>query len=89
MRHTFMTDGRTVWVNGDVSLLGRFGVRGIDIHRPLEQKSEKGECLYCTHAVTTRADWDTFVEKMLELFAIKVPTKLMPERFRTLTAGAS
>ena len=89
MRHTFMTDGRTVWVNGDVSLIGRFGMRGIDIHRPLEEQTEKGECLYCTHVVTTREDWNTFVEKMLELFAIKVPAKLMPERFRPSAASAT
>jgi hypothetical protein len=75
------TDGRTVWVNA-ASCLGRFGLQGIDIHRPAAEQPDLGECLYCTHGPTTRADWDVFVAKMLEHHAIKVLAKYMPKRFR-------
>lgn len=82
MRHIIESDGITVWVNGEGSLLGRFGRFGIDIHKPIEEQATNGECLYCTHAATTAADWDTFVAKMKELYGIKVPEKYKPNRFR-------
>lgn len=75
------SDGVTVWVNGEGSLLGRFGRNGIDIHRPIEEQSSSGECLYCTHASTTSADWVTFVAKMKELYSIDVPDHHKPKRF--------
>ena len=76
------SDGTTVWVNGEISLLGRFGRMGIDIHQPLSMQCIKGECLYCTHSPTTRADWDLFVVKMKELLGVMVDEKYMPLRFR-------
>lgn len=79
--HDISSDGSTVWVNGSKGLIGRFGLMGIDIHRPLEEVC-KGVCLHCTHGPTTRADWDVFVTKMLEHFAIEVPEEHLPERFR-------
>jgi hypothetical protein len=80
--HEITTDGRTVWVNGVSSLLGRFGLQGIDVHRPLIEQEDRGECLHCTHGPTTRADWDVFVQKMREHFGIAVAAKYMPDRFR-------
>jgi len=79
--HDISTDGRTVWVNSVDGLLGRFGLQGIDIHRPLSEQRTQGECLHCTHGPTTRADWDVFVVKMREHFRIDVPKKYMPKRF--------
>ncbi len=81
MLHDITSDGRTVWVNGIGGLLGRFGRGGIDIHRPIGEQQEHGECLYCTHAPTTRADWDVFVAKMQEIFGIRVPDKHKPRTF--------
>jgi hypothetical protein len=75
------TDGVTTWVNG-ASLLGRFGRTGIDVHRPLSEQSMDGECLFCTHAFTTAADWETFKEKMLEHHGVTVSDRYMPERFK-------
>jgi hypothetical protein len=79
--YDIMSDGKTVWINGAYGLLGRFGLYGIDVHRPLTDQSEKGECLHCTHEPTTRADWDVFVAKMLEHCGVHVPDEYMPERF--------
>jgi hypothetical protein len=75
------SDGRTVWVNAP-ALIGRFGVQGIDIHRPIEEQAEGGECLYCTHAPTTLDDWRTFQAKMKEFYGVTVSDRYMPERFR-------
>lgn len=80
------TDGITVWVNGPYSLLGRFGKMGVDIHHAHEPglwPMPASECLFCTHAQTTRQDWGLFVEKMLQLHGVKVPDKYLPDRFRT------
>jgi hypothetical protein len=77
------TDGITVWVNTEVGCIARFGRQGIDIHRMhAETKGVCDECLYCTHAPTTKTDWHTFVAKTLELYRLKVPEKYMPRRFR-------
>jgi hypothetical protein len=77
------TNGATVWVNGATGLLGRFGIHGIDIHRKLEEQSEKGQCLFCTHETTTGHDWMTFVAKMKEFHGIEVPVlEFTPIRLR-------
>ena len=82
MRHEIHSDNVTVWVNGKAGLLGRFGVMGIDVHRPMSEQQEKGECLYCTHGQVTRSDWDVFVTKMKECFGISVSKSYLPKRFR-------
>ena len=76
------SDGVTVWVNGPGGLLGRFGRNGVDIHRPLNDQEEKGECLSCTHEPTTLADWNLFVQQMLKHCGVSVHyEKYMPDRF--------
>lgn len=80
--HDITSDDRTVWVNGATGLLGRFGKMGIDIHRPLTEQQESGECLFCTHEPTTAEDWDVFVVKMKELYGVDVPDSHRPRRFR-------
>lgn len=80
--HEIHDDGKTVWVNGVYGLLGRFGVNGIDIHRPMNEQMERGEYLHYTYGPTTRNDWDVFVTKMAEHFGIHVPDEHMPIRFR-------
>jgi hypothetical protein len=72
------SDGITVWVNGYKGLLGRFGRAGIDVHQPLKDQQQKGECLYCTHEQTTPDDWPTFVAKMREHHGVEVPEKHRP-----------
>ena len=83
MNYTIDTDGKTVWVNGEINCLGRFGVMGIDVHRTLDEQSENGECLYCTHEPTNKQDWETFKVKIKEHFDIDVSDKYMPERFKS------
>ena len=80
--YSIMSDGITVWVNGSDGMIGRFGRAGIDIHRCQKEQSEHGECLYCTHAMTTAEDWQTFVAKMKEIYNIDVPEKHRPDRFK-------
>jgi hypothetical protein len=81
--HEVITDGITVWVNGAGSCLARFGVNGIDIHKALSKRVKSGsECLFCTHATTTKEDWDLFVVKMLDLYKIPIRDRFLPKRFR-------
>lgn len=82
MIHDITTDGITVWVNSVDGLVGRFGVRGIDIHNTAADIILTGnECLFCTHTETTRDDWLLFVHKMNELYGIKIATRFTPVRF--------
>lgn len=82
MKYNVSSDGITVWVNGEFSLLGRFGKFGIDVHRPLEKQGCDGECLYCTHESVTGKDWETFKQKMLEHHGVVVTDKHKPERWK-------
>lgn len=80
--HQIVSDGRTVWVNGpDGGMVGRFGLAGIDIHRSLADQMEKGECLFCTHTMTTADDWQLFIDKIRELFNVEIDDELhRPQR---------
>ena len=68
------SDGITVWVHDrtDGSCIGRFGRMGIDIHRPILQQAEFGQCLLCTHGPTGAAEWRQFVEAMKRIFEIEI-----------------
>lgn len=76
------SDGNTVWVNGPEGCIGRFGKGGIDIHRPASEQMEKGQCLHCTHAITTDDDWRTFVAEMDQFFGVKITDDHKPDRLR-------
>jgi len=79
------SDGRTVWVAAavDGSCIGRFGMMGIDIHRSMtDQIAGLGECLLCTHGMTTVSDWETFTRGMRDLHGVVVPEGHMPKRLR-------
>lgn len=83
------SDGVTVWVNGpDGCSTGRFGLQGIDIHRPFEEQQTKGACLFCTHGLTTVEDWFLFVEKMKELYDVDVDFRHTPMRFHAIYVPA-
>jgi hypothetical protein len=83
-RYEIATDGKTVWVNTANGCIGRFGLQGVDIHHEPLKQMERGssECLFCTHGPVSRADWELFVAKMLELHKVTVPQRYMPRRFR-------
>jgi hypothetical protein len=71
---------RAVWINDAEGCLGRFGINGIDVHQTI-QKQEAGEpqCLYCTHAPVTSADWPRFVNAMLEFHRIDIRNQPAPD----------
>lgn len=72
------SDGVTVWVNSPTGSIGRFGLRGIDVHT-----EDTSGCLYCTHQDTTPRDWEVFCYKMAEHHGVVVPQHHMPDRFKT------
>jgi hypothetical protein len=83
MRHDIQTDGITVWVHRGGETIGRFGVFGIDIHRPIaDQIQGRGQCLACTHERTTKQDWIGFARLMLLYYEIEVGAEFLPTRFR-------
>ncbi len=68
-------DGRTVWVNTDVHLIGRFSAKGIDVHAPLG--SDK-PCLDCRRGSEpwgepSRAEWEAFAASMLKHHRVVLP----------------
>ncbi|MFZ3481705.1 hypothetical protein [Sphingomonas sp. 3-13AW] len=80
------SDGRTVWVHDaeDGSCIGRFGWQGIDIHRPLSEQSEKGQCLFCTHGPTGLAEWQDFVSAMDTIYGVTVSEHHRPKHIETV-----
>lgn len=78
------SDGQTVWVNGPGGdCLGRFGWRGIDIHRSTEaQMAGEPQCAFCTHSETRLADWSAFQAKMKEVHGIWVGSQHLPDRLK-------
>lgn len=84
MRVEAIASNETVWVNSDEGCIGRFGKRGIDIHRLPSEQGQKGQCLSCTYGPTTVEDWHRFVEEMKELHGVEIKESLMPRRFRSV-----
>lgn len=68
------SDGRTVWINGVDSMLGRFGPYGIDVH-------VAGECTNasCIPGLTDSSSWVRFKELMLSIHNIAVPDRYKPK----------
>lgn len=80
-----VSDGKSVWVNVPGGNLARFGLGGIDIHQEPMRQAAGAECLFCTHEVTDRADWETFVKKMRELHGIGITDYHRPDRLKRRT----
>lgn len=73
---------RAIWVNADTGeCIGRFGVYGIDVHRPVADQ-HLGECLECTHGRTTREDWHRFQRSMLAHHGVDMSGVPMPDFVR-------
>jgi hypothetical protein len=84
------SDGVTVWVHQGGETIARFGIRGIDIHRPInEQLKGWSQCLHCSHGITDRADWDIFVSSVKEHYGIDVTAEHMPLRFKSEKENAA
>lgn len=64
-----------MWVNHLTGSIARFGKNGIDVHT-----ADTAGCLYCTHSVTTGADWELFKEKVLEHHDVVVTDEHKPLR---------
>ena len=79
---TIETDGVTVWINNAVGCIGRFAKYGIDVHSDPTEQHELGECLYCTHTRTTKADWIMFLFQMYKHHGIKIPIKYEPKNLK-------
>jgi hypothetical protein len=77
-QYTIETDGRVVWVNSPVTLLGRFSKMGIDVH-------VNSHCVgdSCSPGPCSLKEWREFQEKMIEHHGIEVPDKYMPKFLET------
>ncbi len=64
-----------VWVHAsDGSTVGRFSVRGIDIHHSLADQEATGkQCLHCTHRPSTADDWDFFRAHAQAAWGLTIP----------------
>ncbi len=80
-----VTDGSTVWVNADDGMsVGRFGRRGVDVHRDVAGQLETGEqCLACIHGLPHAEGWEMFRSAIAEHYGIAVPEDFRP-RFAVL-----
>lgn len=75
-----LSDGMRIWVNGpDGSSVARFSAVGIDVHNPVSEQAEKGECLNCQHAPMDEAGWQAFLASLKEHFNLVIPDRFKPE----------
>jgi hypothetical protein len=83
IKHQVVSDGRTVWINSSDTghCLGRFSRWGIDVHQEIDPqgKREERDCIDCTHAKPTMAEWRRFVEGMKEHHSVMVDEHYRPE----------
>lgn len=77
--HETTTDGRTVWVNGPVGLIGRFSKFGIDVH-----SADSAGCLHCKPGPCGRQEWGEFVASMWEHHRVLVYNSVMPDYLRSV-----
>jgi hypothetical protein len=69
---------QAVWVNAPTGeCIGRFGVYGIDVHRPIAEQ-HLGQCLDCTHERVTPKDWTRFQNSMLTYHGVDLSAVEMP-----------
>lgn len=73
------TDGKTIWVNDEISCIGRFSRFGIDIHTSFKEQNSGKECLLCTHSKPNQDDWERFIEGMKKFHNVEVDNTLKPE----------
>ena len=75
------SNGERVWVNGpdgaSVARISKHG--GIDIHRPLAEQAEHGECLDCRHDLRGALAWNHFIASMLLHFGIQITLRHRPK----------
>jgi hypothetical protein len=71
------TDGKTVWVNAENGLIGRFSQRGIDVHN-----RENNACLACIPGPCDLNAWKRFRVNMYWHHEIFIDNKYMPEYLR-------
>ena len=72
--------GKTLWVHAqDGSTVGRFSkIFGMDVHTTAsEQLDGKPQCLHCTYAKPSYADWLEFCELMLRHYQISLEKSLV------------
>jgi len=79
------SDGASVWVNGpDGSAVGRISkLGGIDVHRPIGEQVERGECLDCRHDVFGLHAWLTFKRSINFHFGVSLAERHRPRWAKT------
>jgi hypothetical protein len=79
-RYQVQSSGDRVWVNGpdgaSVARISKHG--GIDVHRPLSEQREHGECLDCRHDLRGAAAWEHFTASVLEHFGVPIAERHRP-----------
>ncbi len=52
---------------------------GIDVHRPLSEQAEHGECLDCRHDISGSEAWEEFTTSVLMHFGISIALRHRPK----------
>lgn len=81
------SNGDRVWVNGpdgaSVARISQHG--GIDVHRPLAEQGELGECLDCRRDLAGADAWEHFIRSLLRHFGVHIAERHRP-KWATLDA---
>lgn len=84
------TDGTTVWVNGSMGCLARFGRHAMEIAAPTVPFEDVTEAYYSTRWDTSRGapgtfskrDWQEFKKKVLDFHGFEIADEHMPQHLR-------
>ena len=75
------SNGDRVWVNGpdgaSVARISQFG--GIDVHRPLAEQANQGECLDCRHDLSGVPAWEHFARAVRDHFGVMIAMRHRPK----------
>lgn len=80
-RYQIQSNGERVWVNGpdgaSVARISKHG--GIDVHRPIAEQGDLGECLDCRRDLAGDAAWAHFTRSLLRHFGVHVAERHRPK----------
>lgn len=84
MQAEIISDGRTVWVNGENGMcLARFNQFGIDVHTDFDGQIKTGiSCLACTHEKPGLTEWRSFQVLTRRFHGISIEDEHMPSFVR-------
>jgi hypothetical protein len=72
LRFAIETDGRVVWVNTKMGLIGRYSLTGVDVHNGPDKPTVCEDC-------SSEPDWERFKASMLRVHGVAIHDRYKPK----------